>query len=90
MLRERQGWIAAVAVLATSLGWLGALTVALLANAYAREWPDLLVVLRAVVKAARIVAEQGLPLALVSGFVAVVAVMGLTSPWGLAGARSRR
>jgi hypothetical protein len=88
--RERQGWIAAVAVLSTSLVWLAALNLALLARSHADQWPALLAVLRAVFKAARMVAEQGLPLALLGGFVVVVTVLALIAPRPVADERGGR
>ena len=90
MQRERVGWIAAVAVLSTSLVWLAAVNLTLLVRAHAEQWPAALAVLRAMLKAARMVAEQGLPLALVGGFIVVVTVMALIAPRSIAGERVGR
>lgn len=72
MGRERQVWIAVVAVLWTSLSWLAAVDLALLVGAnegWARVW----VVVRALFTAARAVMEHGLPIAAAAALALAVA-----------------
>jgi hypothetical protein len=45
-LRERHLWIAVTAVLATTLAWLAALSLVLLANVYGGRFPEVFIVLR--------------------------------------------
>jgi hypothetical protein len=63
ILRERVAWTATVSVLATSLAWLGVMTLALMLTANAGRFSAVVVVLRAVLRAA---------LALLAGFWPVV------------------
>lgn len=58
---ERIAWIAVVAVLATSLAWLVALDLALLAGAYGHRLPEVFVVARALLRAGRLLVTQGWP-----------------------------
>jgi hypothetical protein len=90
MQLERHGWIAAVAVLSTSMVWLAALNLALLAKAHGFEWYAVLVAIRAVVKVAVRVAELGLPLALLGAFLALVTALSLLTPRPAGGERSNR
>ena len=62
-LRERQVWIAVTAVLATALAWLATLSLVLLANAYGGRLPEVLVVLRALARAAVALGRSGGPAA---------------------------
>jgi hypothetical protein len=58
-LRERQLWIAVTAVLATALAWLATLSLVLLANAYCGRLPEVLVLLRALARAALALGRSG-------------------------------
>ena len=67
-LRERQAWIAVTAVLATALAWLATVSLVLLVNAYGGRAPEVLVVLRALARAALLLGRVGWP-----GMLATVA-----------------
>jgi len=75
--RERQVWIAAVAVLATSLAWLAAVSLVLILRGYGFDAAAALAVARALLRAGWLLAERSwpmLPLAAAAGLGIVLAV----------------
>ena len=60
-LRERQLWIAVTVVLATALAWLATFHFVLLLNLYGGRFPEVFVVLRALVHAALALGRSGGP-----------------------------
>jgi hypothetical protein len=62
-LRERRLWVAVTAVLTTALAWLATVSLVLLVNAYGGRFPEVLVVLRALTRAALALGRLGWPAA---------------------------
>jgi hypothetical protein len=60
-LRERHAWIAVTAVLATALAWLATVSLVVVVNAYGGRAPEVLVVLRALARAALLLGRAGWP-----------------------------
>ena len=83
--RERQAWIAAVAILATSLAWLAAIDLVLLLAAHGRGLEAVLAVLRVMLKVARTLVEHSLPVvpAIMFALVAIGVLGGLISRPGV-------
>jgi hypothetical protein len=77
-LRERQLWIAVTAVLATALAWLATVHLVLLVNLYSGRFPEVFVVLRALMRATLLLGRVGWPALLValaiSGFLLALAL----------------
>ena len=85
-LRERQLWIAVTAVLATALAWLATVNFVLLLNVYRGRFPEVIVVLRALARAALVLGRSGGPAA-----PAALATAGLLLALALrSGARAER
>ena len=72
VVRERHVWIAVTAVLATSLAWLSTLIFLLAARSCAARCPEVLVVLRAVGRAARAVGQVDWPILLAAAMCAAL------------------
>ena len=62
-LRERHLWVAVTAVLATALAWLATVSLVLLVNAYGGRFPEVVIVLRAMTRAALALGRLGWPAA---------------------------
>jgi hypothetical protein len=80
--RERVFWVVLVAVLATSLAWLAAVSAALAVQAFAPETARALVVFRVLFRAAMLVVQQGW--ALVPAAIILWALLG----WAIAAVQS--
>jgi hypothetical protein len=76
-VRERYAWIAAVAVLATSMAWLSMINVAIVLRGHAVELPTAFVIAKTLVRAMVLIARQGWPVWVASvlawSLIAVVA-----------------
>jgi hypothetical protein len=89
IVHERHVWIVVTAVLATSLAWLAVVSLAVVAGAWTRHFPEALAVLRALARAALTVGRLGGPAALAALAGAVILIGAALRPRRHAEGRAR-